>query len=75
MPSSFELLSGGRAASLHYGAAGPDSIVVHTITRGSGGAVTVAASPNLTTGTTFSGAVAAGEDILLSFGGGLLFVH
>ena len=75
MPSAFELLSGGRAASVHYGGSGIDRIELHTLTRSSTGAVSVAAPTNLTTGGVFSSATAAGADIALGFQGGLLFVR
>lgn len=75
MPSGFELLPGGRAASVHWGAAGVDAIRMRTLTRSTAGVVTASAESDLTTGGAFTSASAAGTDIALGFEGGLLFVH
>ena len=76
MPSAFELLSGGRVASVHYDASfAIDGVEVRTLTRATGGAVSVSTPSNLATGILFSSVAASGNDIVLGFGGGLLFVH
>lgn len=76
MPSSFEMLSGGRAASPHYDSSfAIDGIQIRMLTRSSSGTVTVGDPTNLTTGASFTTASAAGTDIALGFTGGLLFVH
>ncbi len=76
MPSSFELLSGGRAASLHYDSSfAVDAIQTRLLTRDGTGVVSAAAPTNLTTGAVFTSVAAAGTDIALGFQGGLLFVR
>lgn len=75
MPSAFALLSGGRAASVHYDASfAVDGIEVRTLSV-TGGAVSVSAPAALVTGGDFSGITAAGEGAVLAFDGGLLFVR
>jgi hypothetical protein len=75
-PSGFELLSGGRIASVHYDSTfAIDAIQARTLTHASGGMVTSSSATNLASGTIFTSVAAAGNDIVLGFTGGLLFVH
>lgn len=75
MPSAFALLSGGRAASVHYDASfAVDGIEVRTLSV-TGGAVSVSSPAALVSGGDFSGITAAGDGAVLAFDGGLLFVR
>lgn len=77
-PSAFVLLPGGRLATLHFMSSAPyavDEIDVRTLSRASGGALSVGTASPLTTGASFGNVSAAGSDIVLWFEGGLLFVH
>jgi hypothetical protein len=75
MPSAFELLSGDRAASVHYDSSfAVDAIEVRTLTHGAS-SVMVSAPTNLASGTLFTAVTAADTQIVLTFANGLLFVH
>ena len=75
MPSSFELISGDRAASVHYDSSfAVDAIDARALTH-TGSTVMVGAPMHLATGTLFTGVTSAGASIVLTFANGLLFVH
>ncbi len=75
MPSSFALLSGGRAASVHYDASfAVDGIEVRTLSV-TASEVSVSSPTAFVSGGDFSAITAAGDGAVLAFGGGLLFVR
>lgn len=76
LPARFRVLPGGRLATVTHAAGGAvTGIEIRTLTRATDGTVGTSAPTTLATGDAFSSVTPAGDELILRFAGGMLFVR